>query len=102
MRSPAGSPASPLSRPTSWGDPGSTSPSAFPHVISLLDDAIATVAGLDEPAEVNYLRAHATADHAAHGDWRRATTRIFGSKPGAYGAGLLPLIDAKNWHDDAD
>ncbi len=58
---------------------------AFPHVIALLDDAIATVAELDEPDDVNYLRAHATADHAAHGDWRRATTRIFGSKPGAYG-----------------
>jgi cobaltochelatase CobN len=75
---------------------------AFPHVIAMLDDAISTVAGLDEPAEVNYLRAHASADHAAHGDWRRATTRIFGSKPGAYGAGLLPLIDARNWRDDAD
>jgi cobaltochelatase CobN len=75
---------------------------AFPHVIAMLDDAIGTVAGLDETAEVNYLRAHATADHAAHGDWRRATTRIFGSKPGAYGAGLLPLIDARNWRDDAD
>jgi cobaltochelatase CobN len=75
---------------------------AFPHVIAMLDDAIGTVAGLDEPAGVNYLRAHATADHAAHGDWRRATTRIFGSKPGAYGAGLLPLIDARNWRDDAD
>ncbi len=75
---------------------------AFPHVIGMLDDAIAAVAALDEPAEVNYLRAHATADHAAHGDWRRATTRIFGSKPGAYGAGLLPLIDARNWRDDAD
>ncbi|HEY4465772.1 MAG TPA: cobaltochelatase subunit CobN [Streptosporangiaceae bacterium] len=75
---------------------------AFPHVIAMLDDAIATVAGLEEPAEVNYLRAHAAADHAAHGDWRRATTRIFGSKPGAYGAGLLPLIDARNWRDDAD
>jgi cobaltochelatase CobN len=75
---------------------------AFPHVIAMLDDAISAVAGLDEPAEVNYLRAHAAADHAAHGDWRRATTRIFGSKPGAYGAGLLPLIDAGNWRDDAD
>jgi cobaltochelatase CobN len=75
---------------------------AFPHVITLLDDAIAAVAGLDEPAESNYLRAHAVADHAGHGDWRRATTRIFGSKPGAYGAGLLPLIDARNWHDDGD
>ena len=57
---------------------------------------------LDEPQESNYLRAHALADQARHGDWRRATTRIFGSKPGAYGAGLLPLIDARNWRDDGD
>jgi cobaltochelatase CobN len=75
---------------------------AFPHVIALLDDALAAVAALDEPPESNYLRAHALADQARHGDWRRATTRIFGSKPGAYGAGLLPLIDARNWRDDAD
>jgi cobaltochelatase CobN len=75
---------------------------AFPHVITLLDDAIGVVARLDEPPESNYLRAHALADQARHGDWRRATTRIFGSKPGAYGAGLLPLIDARNWRDDAD
>ena len=75
---------------------------AFPHVIALLDDAIGAVAALDEPPESNYLRAHALADQGRHGDWRRATTRIFGSKPGAYGAGLLPLIDARNWRDDAD
>jgi cobaltochelatase CobN len=75
---------------------------AFPHVIALLDDAIGAVANLDEPPQDNYLRAHALADQARHGDWRRATTRIFGSKPGAYGAGLLPLIDARNWRDDAD
>jgi cobaltochelatase CobN len=75
---------------------------AFPHVIALLDDAIGAVAALDEPPESNYLRAHALADNAQHGDWRRATTRIFGSKPGAYGAGLLPLIDARNWRDDGD
>jgi cobaltochelatase CobN len=42
------------------------------------------------------------ADLAKHGDQRRATTRIFGSKPGAYGAGLPPLIDARNWRDDRD
>ncbi len=75
---------------------------AFPHVIALLDDALCAVAALAEPPESNYLRAHAVADQARHGDWRRATTRIFGSKPGAYGAGLLPLIDARNWRDDAD
>jgi cobaltochelatase CobN len=75
---------------------------AFPHVIALLDDALCAVAELAEPPESNYLRAHALADQARHGDWRRATTRIFGSGPGAYGAGLLPLIDARNWRDDAD
>ena len=32
----------------------------------------------------------------------QARYRIFGSKPGAYGAGLLPLIDARNWRSDAD
>jgi cobaltochelatase CobN len=75
---------------------------AFPHVVTMLDDAVRLVADLDEPDEANYVRAHARADLAVHGDERRATTRIFGSRPGAYGAGLLPLIDARNWRDDAD
>ncbi|ACU74980.1 cobaltochelatase, CobN subunit [Catenulispora acidiphila DSM 44928] len=75
---------------------------AFPHVIALIDDAVQAVADLDEGAEDNFVRAHAATDTAAHGDRRRATTRIFGSKPGAYGAGLLPLIDARDWRTDAD
>ena len=75
---------------------------AFPHVVTMLDDAVALVAGADESDEVNFVRAHMRQDVAEHGDERRATTRIFGSKPGAYGAGLLPLIDARNWRDDAD
>ncbi|QVQ51885.1 cobaltochelatase subunit CobN [Spiractinospora alimapuensis] len=75
---------------------------AFPHVLALIDDAITAVAELDEPGEENFPRAHALADHADHGDWRRATTRVFGSRPGAYGAGLLQLIDSGNWRDDAD
>ncbi|MFD5243723.1 cobaltochelatase subunit CobN [Amycolatopsis sp. NPDC058340] len=75
---------------------------AFPHVITLLDDAVRLVANLDEPDEQNFVRAHTRADLAAHGDERRATTRIFGSKPGAYGAGLLPLMDSGNWRDDKD
>ena len=75
---------------------------AFPHVVTMLDDAVRLVAGLDEPVEQNYVRAHAQADLAEHGDERRSTTRIFGSKPGTYGAGLLQLIDSRNWRDDAD
>ncbi|MFJ8818142.1 cobaltochelatase subunit CobN [Amycolatopsis thermoflava] len=75
---------------------------AFPHVVALLDDAVRLAASLDEPASDNFVRAHVQADLAAHGDERRATTRIFGSKPGAYGAGILPLLDSGNWRDDAD
>ncbi|MEU1309556.1 cobaltochelatase subunit CobN [Streptomyces cinnamoneus] len=75
---------------------------AFPHVIGLLDDAVRLVASLDEPAEQNFVRAHAQTDLAAHGDERRATTRIFGSRPGTYGAGLLQLIDSRDWRTDAD
>ncbi|MDK1475447.1 cobaltochelatase subunit CobN [Streptomyces sp. 549] len=75
---------------------------AFPHVIGLLDDAVRLVAGLDEPAGQNYVRAHAQADLAEHGDERRATTRIFGSRPGTYGAGLLQLIDSRDWRTDSD
>ena len=33
---------------------------------------------------------------------RRAGHRVFGSKPGAYGAGLQALIDERGWHDEGD
>ncbi|EYT61975.1 cobalamin biosynthesis protein CobN [Dietzia sp. UCD-THP] len=75
---------------------------AFPHVITMLDDAVRMVADLDEPAESNYVAAHTRADLAEHSDHRRATTRIFGSAPGSYGAGILQTIEAGNWRDDRD
>ncbi|MEQ3552464.1 cobaltochelatase subunit CobN [Pseudonocardia nematodicida] len=75
---------------------------AFPHVLALLDDAVKLVAELDETPEQNYVRAHVAADTERHGDDRRARTRIFGSKPGTYGAGLLQLVDSRDWRGDAD
>ncbi|WP_244927996.1 cobaltochelatase subunit CobN [Nocardioides sp. W7] len=75
---------------------------AFPHVVAMLDDAVQLVAGLDEADESNYVRAHARADLAEHGDARRATTRIFGSKPGSYGAGILQVVESGSWRDDND
>ena len=75
---------------------------AFPHVVAMLDDAVRMVAELDEPAEANYVRAHFATDLAEHGDARRATTRIFGSKPGSYGAGILQVIESGTWRDDQD
>ncbi|NJO82312.1 MAG: cobaltochelatase subunit CobN [Blastochloris sp.] len=83
---------------------------AFPHLISLIDQAVQTVIALDEPPEQNFPRKHALAAAAtlqANGKSadeaeREAAYRIFGSKPGSYGAGILPLIDAQNWEHDAD
>jgi len=82
---------------------------AFPHVVALLDDAVAAVAALDEPPEQNFVAAHARADAerlaaelGADAAWRRATARVFGSKPGTYGAGLAQLIEARDWRDDGD
>jgi cobaltochelatase CobN len=81
---------------------------AFPHLIRLLDDAVQAVALCDEPPGQNFVRKHYLADLAANvaaglpEPERQARYRIFGSKPGSYGAGLLPLIDERNWRDDAD
>ncbi|AKK05911.1 cobaltochelatase, CobN subunit [Corynebacterium mustelae] len=73
---------------------------AFPHVLALLDDAVQLVANLDEPDELNYVAAHARVDK--HESPKSHVRRIFGSKPGTYGAGLLQLIESGNWRDDKD
>jgi cobaltochelatase CobN len=75
---------------------------AFPHVINLIDDAVALVVGLDEPLDQNYPKAHAAADVESHGDERRSRTRVFGSKPGSYGAGILQVVESGTWRDDKD
>ncbi|MCD2185917.1 cobaltochelatase subunit CobN [Actinomycetospora soli] len=75
---------------------------AFPHVVATMDDAVQLVAGLDEPDEDNFVAAHARADAATGSSWQQATTRIFGSPPGAYGAGLLQAMDSRDWRGDAD
>ncbi len=83
---------------------------AFPHLIRLLDEAVAKVVALDEPLDQNFVRKHYVADLAAYlaeglpreEAERRARYRIFGSKPGTYGAGILPLIEQRNWESDAD
>jgi cobaltochelatase CobN len=82
---------------------------AFPNLIRLLNDAVALVARLEEPLDRNFVRANIARDLASLSRTvpveeaaRRAGLRIFGSKPGAYGAGLLPLIDGRNWRSTAD
>ncbi len=83
---------------------------AFPHLIELLDDAVQRVIALNEPLEQNFVRKHYLADLAElqtqnmpiEEAEERASYRIFGAAPGSYGAGILPLINEKNWHTDTD
>jgi cobaltochelatase CobN len=83
---------------------------AFPGLIDLVDSAVRAVAALDEPASVNPLAARFAADrHALEAQGitpveaaQRAGYRIFGSKPGGYGAGLQHLIDEQLWDDEGD
>ena len=83
---------------------------AFPAQIELLDKAIRAVGALAEDDEDNPLAARMRAEAALLtssgvevSDAREmAGHRIFGSKPGAYGAGLQALIDEKLWTDRAD
>jgi cobaltochelatase CobN len=74
---------------------------AFPGLIDLFDSAVRAVAALDEPPDVNPLAAHVAADRETLGE-RRALYRVFGSQPGAYGAGLQTPIDEGIWQDDRD
>ncbi|MHB8745915.1 MAG: cobaltochelatase subunit CobN, partial [Gammaproteobacteria bacterium] len=83
---------------------------AFPQLIELIDDAVNAVIALDEPPTQNFVRKHYLAELAALVDKGlaedeascRAAYRLFGAKPGSYGAGILPLIQEKNWQTDAD
>ncbi len=83
---------------------------AFPHLVSLLDQAAQTVIELDEPLDQNFARQQAFAATeqliknglAPEIAQQQARYRVWGCKPGSYGAGILPLIDSQNWQDDAD
>ncbi|MBW4547409.1 MAG: cobaltochelatase subunit CobN [Symplocastrum torsivum CPER-KK1] len=83
---------------------------AFPNLIDLFDQAVAAVAVLDEPPEQNPLASQVQQEQQ---QWEaaglskeeaqmRSRYRIFGSKPGAYGAGLQGLIEAQNWTSEQD
>ncbi|MEO0771780.1 MAG: cobaltochelatase subunit CobN [Pseudomonadota bacterium] len=67
---------------------------AFPQLMSLFDSAAQAVMALEEPDDLN--------PAAARSRQEGAGPRIYGSKPGAYGAGLQAMIDERLWTDKAD
>jgi cobaltochelatase CobN len=83
---------------------------AFANIMQLFDGAVQSIVELDEPESVNPLRARVLREQAeliaqglSQDDARhQAGLRIFGAKPGAYGAGLQALIDERCWNDDSD
>ncbi len=83
---------------------------AFPHAIALLDEAVELVSALDESPDDNYVRRNRLRDQQRLLEagvppaqaWIEAGYRVFGSPPGTYGAGILPLIDERQWRSDAD
>lgn len=83
---------------------------AFSNIVALINEAVEMVADLDEPHELNYLAMHVAEDvkeKIAEGldplqAKEEACYRIFGCRPGAYGAGVSDAIDAKNWKDEHD
>ena len=86
---------------------------AFPNLIDLIDEAVQLVASLDESPEDNMIVKHLNEDRAsnladglgagpADSESNPALYRIFGSKPGTYGAGILAAIDERNWETVQD
>ena len=84
---------------------------AFPNLINLLDQGIELVASLNESPEDNYVVKHLHEDlsrpdeaskDATGTPQSRSLYRIFGSKPGTYGAGILPVLDERNWETVQD
>jgi cobaltochelatase CobN len=81
---------------------------AFPHLIDLFDDAVTLVVNADEPLELNFPRKHYLADLANGQELSvedaeaQARYRVFGAKPGSYGAGMQALIETGHWRTDQD
>jgi cobaltochelatase CobN len=81
---------------------------ALPHLIDLFDQAVSLVIDQDEPLDQNSPRKYYLADLEKRKELpadeaeAQARYRMFGAKPGAYGAGILPLIETGNWKDDQD
>ncbi|GAX34384.1 cobaltochelatase subunit CobN [Nodularia sp. NIES-3585] len=83
---------------------------AFPNLIDLFEQAVAAVAALNESSEYNPLAAQVNQDTdfwmeqglTPEAAAARSQYRVFGSQPGAYGAGLQGLMASQNWTDDQD
>ena len=83
---------------------------AFPNVMRLYDAAVQALAVFEEPGGMNTVQQNIQArtqelqeqGMSQEQAQRQASYRVFGSKPGAYGAGLQGLIDERCWEERSD
>ena len=83
---------------------------AFSNLIRLFDEAVQAVVDLDEPEDMNPLSARVWRESLnlqdsgldEHEARKRAGWRVFGSKPGAYGAGVQNAIEERLWQTRED
>lgn len=71
----------------------------FQISLDLLDDLFRRAASAEEPAESNFIRAHALAQQARGLSWEQATARIFTQSPGRYGTGVDELVEEGQWQE---
>jgi len=72
----------------------------FYNVVELLDKAVRLVAGLKEPEDMNFVRAHVRKMESVHGE--NASLRVFGPPEGHYATSLTSIIESSNWRSEAE
>lgn len=80
-----------------------------PNIMELIDEAAQKIAALDEPVEMNYVKKHTMEkmerlleQYDEKTAKRKATYRVFGSKPGTYGTGVNLAVFASAWKEEKD
>ena len=69
----------------------------FSPTVQLLDNAVRTVARLDEPPEMNYVRRHVSEEIQSHREFDEAVTRVFSNAPGNYGTNVNFMVMDSQW-----
>lgn len=82
----------------------------YPNLIQLMDQAVAKVAALEEPEEMNYIKKHIREDIEKLMEegipeekaLEQSHVRVYGCASGCYGTAVSHVIDSKQWTDFRD
>ena len=74
----------------------------FDSCLDLIDDAVRLVSTLDEPSEMNHIKAHFNESVASGSKEDDATARMFSTRPGSSTSGVNLAVYASAWKDERD